>query len=115
MLNSLILKQAWGEQRVLRIEYRKRDAYLAEVRDIEVYQYDARYIDGYCRLRQDPRAFRIDRIARATLLKETYSIDPAIESIVAAQGWTNRTPAWRRERMQSIFVDAICDKLFDKA
>lgn len=106
-----MIKQALDEQRVLRIEYRKRGDYLAVKRDIEVYRYDTRYIDAYCRLRQDPRSFRIDRIVRAMLMKETFSIDPAIESIVAVQGWANRTPAWRRERMQSIFLDDLCDEL----
>src|SRR5688572_17779167 len=106
-----IVEIARQERRVLRIEYRKNSDLRPVTRDIEVYACDDRYVDAYCRLRQDPRCFRIDRIGRATLLAEGFSVDPAIESIVAAQGWTNRTPAWRRERMGSLRLDELCDEL----
>jgi predicted DNA-binding transcriptional regulator YafY len=106
------LKVALIERRVLSITYRAKASALEQgVRHIEVYGFDEQYVDAYCRLRQDPRCFRIDRIVDAKVLAEKFSIDPAIESIVAAQGWANRTAAWRRERMRSIQQDEDCDDL----
>ena len=110
---QVALKAALTEGKFLRITYRGRgDQYEAVERDIEVYSFDERYIDAFCRLRQDPRCFRVDRIVDAELLAETFDIDPAIESIVGAHGWANRTTAWRRARMQSVLDDAACDRLF---
>ena len=107
-----LLDSALKEGRVLRISYRASRLVEAVERDIEVYAFDEQYVDAYCRLRQDPRCFRVDRIVDAELLAETFDIDPAIESIVGAHGWANRTVAWRRERMQSVLDDAACDRLF---
>ena len=105
------LKTALIERKVLRITYRGRGDIKGVGRDIEVYAFDERYVDAYCRLRQDPRCFKIDRIVDAKLLGETFSIDPAIESIIAAHGWTNRTAAWRKERMASLRLDELTDEL----
>lgn len=110
---SAALQAALIERRVLRITYR-RPGDLGEGvdRDVEVYAFDERYIDAYCRLREDPRCFRIDRIVEATLLAEKFSIDPTIESIIGAHGWANRTKAWRKDRMASLHLDEMTDELF---
>src|SRR5882672_5030437 len=106
------LKAGLIDRRILRIIYRGRGDLEPVERDIEVYAFDERYVDAYCRLREDPRCFRTDRIVSAKVLAETFSIDPAIESLLSAQGWTNRTPAWRKERMVSLKMDELADELF---
>lgn len=118
MLNAdfrIALKVALIDHKVLRVGYRGKGYFDPVTRDIEVYSFDERYIDAYCRLRQDPRCFRIDRIVDVKVLAETFSVDPAIESICAAQGWANRTSAWRKERMASLRLDEKSDEaLFDR-
>lgn len=101
-----LFKIARLERRVVRIVYRG-----GVERDIEVYDFDDRYVDAYCRLRQDPRAFRIDRILDARLLPERFEIDPGVAAQIASTGWAHRTREWRRAQMWSVKVDELCDSL----
>lgn len=106
-----LFKAALCERRVLKILYRGRNDLSFVERDIEVYAFDKRYVDAFCRLRQDPRAFRVDRILEARLLPETYEFDPGVAAQIASTGWAHRTPAWRRDQMRSVMLDEECDLL----
>jgi predicted DNA-binding transcriptional regulator YafY len=109
-----LLRIARSRQKVLHIAYRPANEGRLVERDIEVYGFDGKYVDAYCRLRQDPRCFRIDRIHRASLKPESFKVQSEIESIIAAHGWVNRSAAWRKERMDSVLADKVCDKLLDR-
>ncbi len=63
--------QACREHRVLRITHFS-PAEKSTERDIEVYWVNDRYLDTICRLKQDFRTFRIDRIRGVELLPETF-------------------------------------------
>jgi predicted DNA-binding transcriptional regulator YafY len=102
-----LFKIARLERRVVRIVYR-----WGVERDIEVYDFDERYVDAFCRLRQDPRAFRIDRILDAELLPEKFEIDPGVAAQIASTGWAHRSAAWRRTQMWSVMLDEECDLIF---
>jgi hypothetical protein len=72
---------------------------------VEVYACDGQYFDGYCRLREDKRTFRLDRIVTLELLDETFDVDPVIDGLVRKDGWTNRTHEWRRRRAGELAKD----------
>jgi predicted DNA-binding transcriptional regulator YafY len=112
MMPERLLDAARGRRLVLRIQYRKWRGLPIE-RDIEVYAFDDRYVDAYCRLREDPRTFRRDRIVDATLTGTPCSRWPEIEAFFAAHGWVGRDEAWRWARLASIRTDALCDALLD--
>ena len=107
-----LFKIARLERRVVTILYRGRNDISYVERDIEVYDFDERYVDAFCRLRQDQRAFRIDRFLDAELLAERYEFDPGVAAQIASTGWSHRTPAWRRAQMGSVRLDEECDLLF---
>lgn len=83
-----VSRQAWAEQRTLRIRYRKPEDSEVSERDVDVYGWDGVYLDTYCRLRGEPRTFRLDRILDARLLRDVFSWDPAVESFLRIHGWT---------------------------
>lgn len=72
----LELASAIPERRVVRIEYKARDA-RASSRDVEpyglVYQDGRWYLVGNCRLRQARRCFRVDRINRVERLEDAFT------------------------------------------
>ncbi len=65
-------------RRVLRIDYRGRGQEMDTSRDVEplgvVFYGGAWYLVAWCRLRQDYRHFRIDRIRRLELLSEVFAV-----------------------------------------
>lgn len=71
------LQQAIGQRRVVRIHYYSRQDEATQ-RDIEpsylTYNNGVWYITAYCRLRQDERVFRLDRIKALHLKEEHFSV-----------------------------------------
>lgn len=69
-------RRALDERRVVRLLYHARHRDEPEPRDVEpirlVNLNDAWFLVGYCRLRQDARIFRLDRIDRLEVLEERY-------------------------------------------
>lgn len=75
----VLARRAIEERRVVRLLYHafRRDA--PDPRDVEpvrlVHLGDAWHLAGYCRLRQGPRLFRLDRIDRLEVLPEQFTLD----------------------------------------
>ena len=89
MMNaSQLSRQAWAEQRVMKIRYQKPEDLEVSEREVEVYGCDGVYLDTYCRLRREPRTFRIDRILDARLLDVSFHWDPKVEAFLRSRGWT---------------------------
>jgi predicted DNA-binding transcriptional regulator YafY len=67
-----------AEQKVVRITYKSHypDAEELTTRDIELLEKDAEYCYAFCRLRQDFRTFRLDRIKKAELRDESFQPRP---------------------------------------
>jgi predicted DNA-binding transcriptional regulator YafY len=85
---SQLSQQAWAGQRVMRIRYRKPEDLEVSEREIDVYGSNGVYVDAYCRLRREPRTFRIDRILDARLLDALFEWDPKVEAFLRSRGWT---------------------------
>jgi predicted DNA-binding transcriptional regulator YafY len=89
MMNvSQLSRQAWTEQRVMRIRYQKPEDLEVSEREVEVYGCDGVYLDTYCRLRREPRTFRMVRILDAQLLDVTFQWDLKVEALLRSRGWT---------------------------
>jgi len=73
----LILQRAIQEKHVIHIRYRgyqKDDVTEREVESHQLFYSDGIwYLEGYCRLRKDIRAFRLSRIEKLTVLREIFS------------------------------------------
>src|SRR5688572_13873330 len=70
-----LIRQSQRERRLLRIRYRSgQPAEGVTTRDVEVYACDGQYFDAYCRLREDKRTFRLDRVVDMELLEETFDV-----------------------------------------
>ena len=69
-------RRALDERRVVRLLYHAFRRGEPEPRDVEptrlVFLRDAWYLAGYCRLRQGPRIFRLDRIDHLDMLDEQF-------------------------------------------
>lgn len=88
MMNvSELARQAWAGQRALRIRYQKPEDCEVSEREVEIYRWDGIYIDAYCRLRNEPRTFRVDRILSATPLEREFRRDPSVEEFLRIRGW----------------------------
>jgi len=99
------VRTAIQERRVLRLRYHAFRRGEPEERDIEpvclVHMGERWQVAGYCRLRQGPRIFRLDRIDRLDVLRETFSLDPARHSMPEpTQEWM-RSAAEARVRFDS--------------
>ena len=72
----VLARRAIEERRVVRLIYHALRREQPDPRDVEpirlVHLSDAWYLAAYCRLRQDARLFRLDRIDRLELLAERY-------------------------------------------
>ncbi len=68
----------------MRLRYHRLARDAAAERDFEprrlTYSGGAWYLDAYCRLRQDQRGFRLDRIDALDLLTETFQERPTAPS-----------------------------------
>jgi predicted DNA-binding transcriptional regulator YafY len=73
----LTLQKAIQEKRVIHILYRAYQKEATTERDVEPHQLfysdGVWYLEGYCRLRKDIRAFRLSRIEAITTRQETFS------------------------------------------
>src|SRR5262249_23510260 len=69
-------QQAIQERRVVRLRYHSYSRDEITEREVEphtlTYAGGAWYLNGYCRMRQDARGFRLSRIERLDLLRETF-------------------------------------------
>lgn len=74
--NLGVLREAAGNQNVVHIEYRSMVKEEMTERDIEPWTVFAEmgrwYVHGHCRLVDDQRTFRIDRIRKLAVLTETF-------------------------------------------
>jgi predicted DNA-binding transcriptional regulator YafY len=72
------LRQCIGNRRCARLVYRGRSRQEATERVVAPYaltfQWGLWYLIGYCRLREDMRTFRVDRIQEITPLKDQFTI-----------------------------------------
>ncbi len=72
-----LARRAVDERRVVRLAYHAFRREQPDPRDVEpirlVHFGDSWYLAGYCRLRQDARLFRLDRIDRLEVLEERYA------------------------------------------
>jgi predicted DNA-binding transcriptional regulator YafY len=81
-----IISQCWNERRQARIRYWPLNARTSEVRIIEPYFIQpsalehAVYVIAQCRLRNDLRVFRLDRMLEAQVLTSTYAIPEAFDA-----------------------------------
>lgn len=73
----LVIQKAIQEKRLLHLRYHGYQRDEVTERDVEPHQLfysdGIWYLEGYCRLRKDIRAFRLSRIETMTALKETFS------------------------------------------
>jgi len=73
----LVIQKAIQERRVIHIRYHGYQKDEVTERDVEPHQLfysdGIWYLEGYCRLRKDLRAFRLSRVEKLNLRNETYS------------------------------------------
>jgi predicted DNA-binding transcriptional regulator YafY len=105
------LQQAIQQRRVVRLLYHSYYRHQTTERDIEphylTYTNGTWYINGYCRLRNDMRAFRFDRIERLAMLPDEFEprAPQAAErdTIDARVRFEADTIRWVRERQHYAF------------
>jgi predicted DNA-binding transcriptional regulator YafY len=72
------LRQCIGDRRCVRLQYRSYGQQEETERVLEPYaltfQWGLWYLVGFCRLRQDMRTFRVDRIQQVTALEELFTM-----------------------------------------
>ncbi|MDX1520546.1 MAG: YafY family protein [Anaerolineae bacterium] len=109
------LQEAIQQQRVIRISYHAQHNNTITERDVEptelVSVNNAWMVNGYCRLRQDSRAFRLDRIDSLWVLDEQFSPRPLqrrndwgpVAKVVVS--FTASAVRWVRERQHYSLVE----------
>jgi predicted DNA-binding transcriptional regulator YafY len=105
-------QQAIQERRVVRLRYHSYSRNETTEREVEphtlTYYSGAWYLNGYCRMRQDARAFRLSRIEHLELLRETFEPredpTPAPAMIVVRVRFDPGIARWVRERQHYTFV-----------
>jgi proteasome accessory factor B len=112
------LIQAWLENTLVHIHYRKAGADDAEEHDIEPYLFepvptsDGVYVIAWSRQRQALRTFKVDRIERATLSLQPFekpSLD-VVDLLQCAWGiWYGETPT----AIELIFAPAVARRLLE--
>jgi predicted DNA-binding transcriptional regulator YafY len=72
----LLIQRAIQEKRVLHLRYRGYQKEETSERDVEPHQLfyadGVWYLEGYCRMRKDRRAFRLSRMEQVKALRETF-------------------------------------------
>jgi predicted DNA-binding transcriptional regulator YafY len=105
------IQQAIQERRVVHLRYHSYSRDEITEREVEphtlAYASGAWYLNGYCRLRQDARGFRLSRIERLHLLRETFepreAPTPAPTTISVRVRFEARVARWVRERQHYAF------------
>jgi proteasome accessory factor B len=112
------LIQAWLENRLVHIHYRKAGADEAEEHDIEPYLFepvptsDGVYVIAWSRQRQALRTFKVDRIERATLTLQPFEkpLLDVVDLLQCAWGiWYGETPT----HIELIFMPAVARRLLE--
>jgi predicted DNA-binding transcriptional regulator YafY len=106
------LQQAIFEKRVVHLRYHSYSHDEVTEREVEPhylsYAEGAWYVNGYCRLRQDIRGFRLDRIEDLKLLEVTFKprqvTEHPPERITVNIRFAPETARWVRERQHYGFV-----------
>lgn len=114
-LNTPHLRTLWRaivEQRVVYLEYFSYSENEHTQREVEAYELSygsgAWYLNGYCRLRQGMRAFRLDRIEKLTLRPDRFEkremAEPETpEHVAVAARFHQPVVRWVRERQHYAF------------
>lgn len=105
-------QQAIGAHRVVRLHYHSYHTDQRLFRNVEpnalTYHHGAWYLSGFCRLRQEPRSFRLDRIDEFHMLDEVFiprvSIAPVAEPTTVRIRFALATLRWVRERQHFGYV-----------
>jgi predicted DNA-binding transcriptional regulator YafY len=78
-----VVEQALLNHRVLRLDYQDKHGSVTRGRLVEPFGFvlgeQYTYLHGWCRLRNGPRAFRLDRIRYATVTAEPARKDQPVE------------------------------------
>jgi predicted DNA-binding transcriptional regulator YafY len=78
-----VVEQALLDHRVLRLDYQDKHGSITRGRLVEPFGFvlgeQYTYLQGWCRLRNGPRAFRLDRIRSAAVTAEPARIDQPVE------------------------------------
>lgn len=106
------LQRAITEQRAVRITYHSLHGDETTTRVIEPYELTfgegAWYVNGYCRLRQALRSFRLNRIEQYILLTEKFTPQPITHSpaalITVIVRFAPHVLRWVQERQHYAFV-----------
>lgn len=114
------LQQAILARRVVRLRYHSRSRSETTERELEPHQLfysnGIWYVEGYCRLRQDIRAFRLDRVDDLSLLADHFLPRPAEHprphpSVEVRVRFASSMERWVRERQHYAFVqEDVSDK-----
>ncbi|MFC1937793.1 WYL domain-containing protein, partial [Chloroflexota bacterium] len=67
------IANAFSSKRVLKIQYRNASGYATD-REVDILALGNNYIDAYDHLKNEPRTFKIDRILKASITPENYSV-----------------------------------------
>ena len=111
--NLATFQQAVRERRVVRMRYHSQSKDEETERECEPYGvYDlagAWYVDGFCRLRNDFRNFRLNRVESVQLLPERFEMRSFPDARPPASTWARIRVAshmvrWIRERQHYSFV-----------
>jgi predicted DNA-binding transcriptional regulator YafY len=100
------LRQCIGERRCARLEYRSLARQESTGRVTEPYaltfQWGLWYLIGFCRLRQDMRTFRVDRIQQVTPLEDSFAIPAGF----SAREYLERTMRFEPNHAVVVRLDA---------
>ncbi len=120
------LRAAVQEHRVLRLRYHAFRRAKPEDREVEpitmIYFGERWHLGAYCRLRQGPRLFRLDRIDSYAVREERFTLDERHSLPRYSEDWKNEAPEarvrfepaverWVRERQPFTFVREERDDL----
>ena len=113
------LQRAINERRAVQITYHSLQRDETTTRVIEpadlTYSDSAWYVNGYCRLRQEQRSFRLNRIEQYQILNERFTPKtiptPPVEAITVKVRFAPGMLRWVQERQHYAFVHQEGDML----
>jgi predicted DNA-binding transcriptional regulator YafY len=106
------LHKAIGERRVIWLRYHAYNSNAISEREVEptslAFFNGAWYVAGFCRLRQDWRSFRLERIDQVKLLKQRFTPRPTVaksgEPLTVRIRFASDIVRWVRERQHYGFT-----------